>query len=240
MRASWELVRHDRTLLWFPVASFFCFVGTAGFWFYEGAWLYSVHGPAVLFVPLVLAGLYSLAFIGIFFSVALAGAVDDVLDGGEASLSAGLDVAWSRLGCIAAWAGYSITVQVALGLLESVKGLRWVGKAAEVAWSFATFFVVPLIALEGIGAGEARRRSFQLARENWRAESGGLGALRAAMLLPGLLFYGSYKLLASGHVHSRPVQALLVLVVAVGVVVGVVASVIRHVFAVELYRTSAA
>jgi hypothetical protein len=31
-----------------------------------------------------------------------------------------------------------------------------------------------------------------------------------------------------------------VLVVAVGVVVGVVASVVRHVFAVALYRTSAA
>jgi hypothetical protein len=38
-----------------------------------------------------------------------------------------------------------------------------VGKAAEVAWSFATVFVVPLIALEGLDSTSARRRSFQLA-----------------------------------------------------------------------------
>jgi hypothetical protein len=240
MRASWELVRHEAGLFWFPVASTFCFLGTAAFWIYEGTWLYSLRGPWVFFVPLVLAGLYSLAFIGIFFNVALAAAADDVLDGGEASLSAGFDVAWSRLGCIAGWAAYSLSVQVLLGLVESVKGLRWVGKAAEVAWSFATFFVVPLIALEGIGAGEARRRSFELARANWRAESGGLGALRAVMLLPGLAFFGAYKLLTSGHVHSHAAQALLVLVVAIGVIVGVIGSVVRNVFAVELYRASAA
>jgi Family of unknown function (DUF6159) len=240
MRSSWELVRHDRALFWFPVASTFCFLGTAAFWVYEGTWLYSVRGPWLFFVPLVLVGLYSLAFVGIFFNVALAGATDDVLDGGEASFDAGLHVAWSRLGCIAGWALYSISVQVALGAVESIKGLRWVGKAAEVAWSFATFFVVPLIALEGVGAGDARRRSFQLARDNWRAESGGLAALRAALFLPGLLFYGAYKLLSGGHVHSRGGQVLLGLVLVVGVVVGVVASVVRQVFAVSLYRESAA
>lgn len=240
MRASWGLVRHDRTLLWFPVASTFCFLLTAGFWLYEGTWLYSLHGPWLFFVPVVALGLYSVTFVGIFFSVALAGAAAEVIDGREASFGAGLNVAWSRVGSIAGWAAYSLFVQFALGLVESVKGMRWVGKAAEVAWSFATFFVVPLIALEGMTAGEARRCSFRLAKENWRAESGGLGALRAAMLVPGLLFVGAYELLKNGDVHSHAAQALLALLLAAAVAVGVVASVVRQVFAVSLYRTSAA
>ena len=81
MRTSFDLVRHDRGLLWFPVASTCCFLLTAAFWLYEGTWVYSVHGPWVLFVPLVLVGMYSVTFVGIFFSVALAGAANGVLDG---------------------------------------------------------------------------------------------------------------------------------------------------------------
>jgi hypothetical protein len=239
MRTSWTLVRHDHTLLWFPVASTFCFLVTAGFWLYEGAWVYSFHGPWFFFVPVVVLGLYSLTCVGIFFNVALAAAADAIVNGRETSFGGALNVAWSRLGAIAGWAAYCLFVQLALSLVESIKGMRWVGKAAEVAWSFATFFVVPVIALEGLDAGDARRRSFQLARSNWKAESGGLGALRAAMFIPGLLFAGAYELLKNGDVHSRPVEFLLGLVLVAGVAVGVVASVVRQVFAVALYRTTA-
>jgi hypothetical protein len=48
-------------------------------------------------VPLVIAGLYSLAFVGVFFSVALVGAVADVINGGEPSFRDGVDIAWNRL-----------------------------------------------------------------------------------------------------------------------------------------------
>ena len=240
MRASWGLVRHDRILLWFPVASTFCVLATAGFWVYEGTWAYSLHGPWIVFVPVVVGGLYSITFVGTFFNVALAGAAAAVIDGRAASFMQGLNVALSRFGPIAGWAAYALFVQTVLGFVESVKGLRWVGKAAEVAWSFATFFVVPLIALEGMTATDARQRSFQLASANWRAESGGLGALRAAMFLPGLLFVGAFELLKNGDVHSHAAQGLLGLALVVGAVVGVIASVVRQVFAVALYRTSAA
>src|SRR3954451_14824270 len=240
MRGSWELVRGDRALLWFPVAASFCLLVTAGFWLFEGAWVASLHGPWFLFVPVVVLGIYSLTFVGIFFNVALAGAADAALAGREATFREGLSVAWSRLGSIAGWATYSVVVQLALSFVESIKGFRWVGKAAEVAWSFATFFVIPLIALEGLGAGDARQRSFRLAKENWRTETGGLATLREAMFVPCLLFAGAFELLKSGQVPSRAGQAFLGLVLVVGVVVGVVATVVRQVLAVSLYRTSAA
>jgi Family of unknown function (DUF6159) len=163
-----------------------------------------------------------------------------VLDGREASFSDAVSVALSRLGCIAGWAAYSLVVAIALCFLERFKGARWLGKAAEIAWSFATFFVVPLIAFDGLGASEARRRSFELARANWKVETGGLGALRVALFVPMLLFAAAYELLRSGHVHSHAGQAALGLVLAVGIAVGVVAGVVRQVFAISLYRASAA
>src|SRR3954453_4279598 len=76
MRGSWQLGRGDRALLWFPVGAAFCLLLTAGFWLFEGAWVASLHGPRLLFVPVVVLGIYSLTFIGIFFNVALAGAAD--------------------------------------------------------------------------------------------------------------------------------------------------------------------
>jgi hypothetical protein len=238
MRASYDVVRRDPALLWFPVISTACLALTAGYWILEGAWLYTVSGRSLLFVPLVVAGLYSLFFVGIFFSVALAGAAADVLDGGEPSLSDGVNIAWNRLGGIAGWAAYSLFVAIALGFVKSIRGLRWLGTAAEIAWSFATIFVVPLIALEGFDSGSARQSSFHLAKENWRAESGGLGALRAALLVPGGLFYLAGKLLKDGQVHSLAGKALLVAVLVCAFAVGVAAGVVRQVFAVSLYRVA--
>jgi hypothetical protein len=240
MRASFDVVRRDPELLWYPVISTGCLAVTAGFWIFEGAWLYAVHGPALLFVPLVVAGLYSLTLVGVFFSVALAGAAAVAIDGGEPSFSGGVNIAWTRLGGIAGWAAFSLFVSLVLELLQRINGLRWLGIAAEVAWSFATIFVVPLIALEGLDSTSARRNSFQLAKENWRAESGGLGALRLTLLLPGLLFYLDGKLLFSGHVHSLAGKALLGAVLLCGLGMAVAASVIRQVFAVTLYRLATA
>jgi len=127
-----------------------------------------------------------------------------------------------------------------LGFVRSVRGIRWLGTGAEIAWSFATIFVVPLIALEGLDAGSARQRSFQLAKENWRAESGGLGALRAVLILPVVVFYLDGKLLSSGHVHSLAGKALLWAVLLCGFGVAVAANVVRQVFAVSLYRVATA
>jgi hypothetical protein len=57
MRSSFALVRHDHALLWFQVASTTCFLVTAGFWLYEGTWVYSLHGPWFFFVPVVVLAL---------------------------------------------------------------------------------------------------------------------------------------------------------------------------------------
>ncbi len=237
MRTSYGVVRTHPRLLWFPVISAICLVTTAGFWIAQGSWLYEARGHTLLFVPFVLAGLYALSFVGVFFSVALAGAAAEAVDGGEPSLSDGFDVATMHLGSIAGWAAYAVSVQVVIAFLQSFKGrLNLVGAAARIAWSFATIFVVPLIAFEDLDAGDARRRSFALAKENWRSESGGLGALRAVLLIPGGLFFLGGRLIDSHHVHSLASRAALGVIMLCAFAVIVAAGVVRQVFAVELYR----
>jgi uncharacterized protein DUF6159 len=236
MRASFELVRQTPGLLWFPVVSIFCVALTAAFWIFEGAWIYAVDGPKFAYVLLVAVGLYSVTFVGTFFNVALVGAAARNLEGEPAGVGEGCAVAWRRLGDIAGWAAFSLFVSFVLTVLKSTKGFRWLGNAAGVAWSFATLFVVPLIALENLSPDDARQRSFELARNNWQSESGGLVALRLALLLPGLLVYVAYRLLVDDRVHSLAGKVLLGCVLLAGAAVAVVASVVRQVFAVELYR----
>jgi hypothetical protein len=235
MRDSVAVVRANPGLLWFPVLSTVCLALLAGFWVLWGTSIYQTHGRSTVFlVPLVLGGLYSLSFLGVFFGVALAGAAAEAVAGRGASVGDGIDIAFDRLGGIAGWAAISIVVGLLLGLVKSIKGLRIAGSAAQVAWSFATLFVVPLIALDDENAPSATRRSFQLSRENWQSESGGLVALRAALLVPGIILALDWELLAKGHVHSVPAKALLVLVLVCGIAVNVAAGVVRQVFAVTL------
>jgi hypothetical protein len=240
MRASFGVVRRDPALLWFPVVSTVCLALTSGFWIVQGAYLYAAHGPKLLYVPIVLAGLYSLSFVGVFFNVALAGATAEALDEeGEPSLSGGMNVAWLHLGAIASWAAVSILVALAIGFVKSFKGLKWIGTAAQIGWSLATIFVIPLIAFDDLDATSARKQSFELAKENWRTETGGLGALSLAVFVPALFVYLVGRLMADGHVRSLAGEALVGVVLLAGFGVAVTAHVVRQVFAVELYRTAA-
>ena len=100
--------------------------------------------------------------------------------------------------------------------------------------------MIPLIAVEGIPAGEARRQSMSLARAKWQEETGGLGALRLALLVPGLLFYLDARLLFGGHAHSAAAKTMLVLGLLCGFALSMGVSAIRQVFAVSLYRRAPA
>jgi hypothetical protein len=43
MRSSFEIVRRDRALLWFPVISTACLAVLAAFWIYEGSVLHDLR-----------------------------------------------------------------------------------------------------------------------------------------------------------------------------------------------------
>lgn len=103
----------------------------------------------------------------------------------------------------------------------------------------ATFLVVPILALEGLGPLAALDRSSALFRAKWgeqlagTASIGVLFAVFGTVLAVLLLFFG----LASG---STPVAVVCVVVGILGAVVaGVLGSAARSVFSVALYRYAA-
>jgi hypothetical protein len=151
-KASWAVLRADRSLAVFPLLSLVC--ATVAFWLVAGV------GVAVskaiqpwVVVPFLVVGLYVAIFCIVYFNVALAGAARRSIEGHDTTLRDGLAVARERRGVIAAWA----LLQLGFGLLVSALGSllggggrganNVIGAIAGAAWSVASFFVIPVLAL---------------------------------------------------------------------------------------------
>jgi len=154
------------------------------------------HGAAVL--VLILLGVIG-AGLGVFFQAGVTFAADDALDGARLSVREALGDARGRLGPLLAWAAIAISAQVAFALLLTLSGrLGMFTSLAASAWSFATIFVVPMLALELLTPLEALRETPELLRRRWGEEFAGMFGLGAVATLvsivPGILIgVGSHR-----------------------------------------------
>ncbi len=108
-------------------------------------------------------------FIVVFFNMSLMHAAKQYFIGEEVSISKSLQYSVSRLHYIFLWVVFSATVGVVLRILQD--NLGWVGKLLigilGIAWSAATFFVIPILAYENVRPAEALKRSTNLMKEKW-------------------------------------------------------------------------
>ena len=242
-KQSFRVLRNDRSLLVFPIISIpVALVGTA-IVMGPGIALYTADNQEAILIAFGVVTLYVLTFVTVFFNVALAAAASTSLAGGESSVGEGLRVARGRLGVIAAWALVQTVVGVVISAIqgatnESVVG-RILGGLVSFAWSAATFFVVPVIALEGVGPKEAFKRSVSVLRERWG--EGVVGSASASgivflVALPALLALGvgGYALINSGQdVAGGVLLALAGVVLVVAILIG---GTVSAIFRVALYR----
>ncbi len=108
-------------------------------------------------------------FVIIFFNTALVGAAIARLSGGDPTVTSALGLAIVRIGPILGYALISATIGVALRWIGEKFG--FIGRIIEgtlgLAWTVATFLVVPVLAAEGIGPLKAIERSGALLSETW-------------------------------------------------------------------------
>ena len=167
---SFAVLRAHETLILFPLISAPATLIAGGALFGPGVGLYysTGHQEAWLVVFGIL-GFYAVTFVAVFFNVALAAAALEGLRGEETSVRYGLSVAWSRVGKIAGWALLQTVVGLIIHALEQAmsEGIlgQIVASVLNFAWSVATFFVIPVIALEGPGPIQALKRSTRILRE---------------------------------------------------------------------------
>jgi hypothetical protein len=192
-RVALEVLAGDRRLVLLPVLSAFCglvaLLATATL-------ARRMHGgPEALHVvaPIWIAA-YAISFVTIFFNVALVHVVARHWQGEPVKLSAGVGAACARSGAIAGWAILTTTVGLVLQLVERLTlGISHV--VLGIAWSVASFFVVPVIVVERRRPVRALRRSGEIVRASWAEGLGGvtpiaLATLMVVLPLLGLIFIG--------------------------------------------------
>jgi hypothetical protein len=236
-KTSWGVLRSDRSLAAFPVLGGASALLLAAAFGLPAALLFN-DDSNVFGVILAAVGIYLVSYAAVFFSVALAAAAAQVLDGQDATVASGVAVARTRLSAIAGWALMIATVNIVIRALQERLGP--VGDlilgGIAVAWGLVTFLAVPVIALENTGPIETLRRSAGIFRERWGEQITGQFSIGGVVLL--FTFLPAIALVGIGFAVGNPVfLGVLIAVAVVLVIVGaIVSAALNQIFAVALYR----
>jgi hypothetical protein len=248
VRASASVLRDDKELALFPLVSFAALVGvvaTFAFPAYKLGLLDALDGHRD-----ATAGGYLLAFLFyfvqyfviVFFNVGLVGAAMMRLDGGNPTFADGMRIARSRIAAIAGYAAIAATVGTILRAIQERVG--FIGKIVVgllgVAWSIATFLVVPVIvARDDMGPVEAVKHSAYLLRSTWGENLIGQAGIGAAFLFVYIAIgVGGFFLFAvagMGHDAGLFIAAIVLTVLALGAA-SLVHSALAGIYEAALYR----
>ena len=244
---SWRTIVSDKSLAVFPVLGAISAVApTAAFvipgLFLVGADSASAGAGTWIGIVLFVIAAYLAAFVGIFFSVALASCAYRSLQGEDTTVREGIAAARQRIPQIAGWAAVTTTVNLIIRAIEARfqgVGGAIVAALGGLAWALVTFLAVPVITFEGTGPWQTLKRSSGLFRQRWGQQVVGLGVTTGVValfgVLPGIVavFFGIALL-------PGALGITLIALGALAIIVGsIISATLSQVLAVALYRFAA-
>ena len=181
----------------------------------------------------------------VFFNSALVAAATIRMEGGDPTFSDGIRAARERLPAILGYAAIAATVGLLLKWLKDRDNnfiVRLLGSGLGVAWTMATFLVVPVLVNRNIGPIDALKESVALFKRTWGENAIGNVGIGAAF---GLIIFG-VVLLGVG-VCFLAAQASMGLAIGLGVVfvlvvllLGVIQAALSGIYSAALYRYATA
>jgi hypothetical protein len=206
--------------------------------FFAGVFSSSGHAGGHFGVAWLIA-LYPSTLAGVFFNVALACAASAAFDGERLSAGEALRMAYGKRRRIALWALISSVVGTLIAEVANrlPGGGRIVAWFAGAAWGLATIFVIPILAIEGIGPVDALKRSTGLVKSRWGEGISGrvaIGAWSVVAIVPLAIGLGVGVALLDAHPATGATLIGGSLLGLVATVAAVAAT--QQVFAVALYR----
>jgi hypothetical protein len=251
MKSSAQVLREDTSLLIFPVLSGIASLLVAASFalplVFSGAVTIQAnanvhqvtHNPIAYVI--LFAFYFCSYFVIVFFNSALVACAVIRFNGGTPTIGDGLQAAFARLPQIAAWSLVTASVGFLLKIVESnserfgeiVSGLL------GLAWSVATFFVVPVIVVEKAGPFEAMKRSMSILRRAWGEAfvgNQGIGFFIFLLAVLGCIPAGIGIALGSGVSIAIGVALTVVLEIGIAIVAAALHTILLgalYVFAAE-------
>jgi len=243
--SSWSVLRADKELLVYPVASgiatfaavalvFLVWMGSGGLDRLDN------DGLGILDIVMIYLFYFVVSTVVVFFNAALIAAANIRLDGGDPTLADGFRIAISRLPAILGWAAIAATVGLILQALRQQGGA--LGSIASLignmAWSLITFLVVPILVVEGVGPKEAISRSASLLRKTWGEQIVGsfsIGLVVGLAIFAVAIVGGIVVFVLFGISDVLGFIGIAVLVAGV-IILALIGSALSGIFNIALYR----
>jgi hypothetical protein len=178
--------------------------------------------------------------LSLYFNAALVFCVLRAFNGERPSIAEGLATAAGRLPQIIGWAFVAAVIGFIINLIqETLKDkLGFLGSLLgglfDFAWAAITYFVLPVLVVEGLGPVGAVKRSSSILKQTWgEAVTGsvGLGAIGFLLCVPALLLIALGVFLSANAGNSGFALALIPLafmyIVAVMTVMGTLGTVFQ-------------
>ncbi len=249
VKASAGVLAKDKELLVFPLLSSICTLIVAAAFVLPMFGLGALDGlrdgqeQGLSLAVYVLAFLFYLVqyFVIFFFNSALVGAAMIRLDGGDPTVRDGLRIASSRAVPILGYAAIAATVGVILRAVQERAG--WLGRIVVgllgVAWTVASFLVVPVLVSRDIGPIEAVKENALLLKKTWGENligQGGVG-LVFGLIVFGVVLVGAAAIVGAAFTGSGVLIGLVIAVFIVALlVVGLVQAALSGIYSAALYR----
>jgi hypothetical protein len=241
VKASASVIRSDKELLLFPV-----FSGLAALLIMAtfavpivSLRLYEQDNRVLgyVFAFLFYFCTYSVTF---FFNAALVGAALIRLEGGDPTVADGFAAARARIGPILGYAAIAATVGMVLQRMKKENNIlvSLFASGLGVAWTLATFLVVPVLVAENVGPIDALKQSVTLLKRTWGENAiGNVGIGFAFGMLMVLAIIISLVLVIGSAVVSPKLAIAVAALCLVGVVMlGIVQSALSGIYSAALYR----
>ena len=246
-KQSWAVLRSDRSLVTFPMLSaVFAILAAVAIWTPTVLATGALRADTVnqndpVYYIAGAATVYLTTFFAIFFNVALAACAVRSLRGEDTTVGEGISAAMNRIGPIVGWSLVAATVGLILrAVADRAPALGkiavWI---AGAAWAIATFFVVPVIALEGAGPVRSLKRSVAVVKERWGEGATGTVAISAVTMVVGMvvvLLGAAAAFVLSGVGQTALAIVVGALAVAVVIVIGIISSALTEIFRVAVYQ----
>ena len=256
LKASLEVLKQDRELLWFPVMSSLATLAVVAsflvpfiFWGSSAPDIQQGEPMPLGFYAGIFAFYVVLYFVIFFFNTALVGAAMMRLDGRDPTVSDGLRIASERVGAIFGYAVIASTVGLLLQAIEQRVGV--VGKIVVgllgASWTAASFLVVPVLVTRNVGPVDAVKESVLLLKKSWGENIIGHLGLGAVFVVVYLALFAVFAAIAiplatlgAGDGSSLPVGLVALGIIAIPslLLVAVVQSALTGIYSAALYRYS--
>lgn len=246
VKASAAILRNDKKLLVFPALASLCTLIVAASFFVPallaGVFTSTDHGQINASRVAVLFAFYLVQyFVIIFFNSALVAAALIRLRGGEPTLADGFNAAKARLPAILGYAAISATVGVILRSLQERVGFlgRWIVGLIGLAWSLATFLVVPILVNSDLGPVDAVKRSAELLKRTWGENLIGNVGISVAFGLISVVLVLCAAFIVVPAIASQSLTAIFIafgVLILAFILLALVQSALQGIYAAAIYR----